>query len=65
MRITKKEKLSIINNQSGKCFFCQKDMKSTLLGDPDDFNKDPDWACIDYSRMVVACRSCNHPKKGD
>ena len=64
----------LLKNQNNKCFYCEKNLKSSLRGDKDDFNRSPDWACVDHKipfcdggntdlkNCVMSCRSCNLTK---
>lgn len=73
-RLSKSERLLLINKQAGLCFYCTDNLKWIENGDPDDLNKDPKWATIDHKipwvlggktdleNCVVACRSCNISK---
>lgn len=57
-RLSVGERREILEKQGNKCFDCGGHLKSTLLGDADDFNRTHDWACVDNSRRVIVCRSC-------
>lgn len=72
-RLTGFDKESLIKKQSGRCFYCNAVLHYRPLY-PDDYNRDPHWACVDHvipwinggatntSNCVVACRSCNARK---
>ncbi len=73
-RLCNSEKLALLIKQGVKCFYCGIHLKSSLLGDTDDFNRDPQYACTDHKiswvnggktdmdNCVMSCRRCNCKK---
>lgn len=72
-RLSDSDKKRLIDKQNGQCFYCGVKLNH-IWNSPDDFNRDPNWACVDHKiahinggrtdmdNCVVACRACNSKK---